>query len=305
MMGTLGLMAAWLFIVSLFLVDTLTTLAIVGPHVSPARRQAWASVLLVVPLVMLLLSPAGAWAALAAGGIALWRLGLHLAASRLLLRGLVPAPGEAAARIQALATDFGLKRPVAVLLDPADRMEPATLGLLRPVLIVTPSVLALPEPEFRAVIAHELAHAMRRDPLRIWACGIARTLLGWHPLVRRAADLFLLEVEMAADQQAVRWTGDRRGYALALARWGLRQTGRTAAACGPGHAQAVWTGATSRLVHRLTSLTDADMPAPHLSLPAWLGGGRLQRRWWGRMGWFHLPLGVAYTVLYLVVTRLA
>lgn len=293
------LMAAWLFIMSLFLLDTQMTLGFVGQHLEPALRQGWAAALLLVPLLTLLLSPVGAWAAVAMAGVALLRLGLHAAGYRRMTAGLVPAPAEAVARIRQLAAEFGLRRPVTVLLDPTDRMEPATTGLLRPVLILTPSVLALPEAEFRAVAAHELAHVWRRDPVRIWACGVARTLLAWHPLARRAANLFVLEVEMTADQQAVRWTGDRRRYALALGRWGLRQAGRT------GAAGVVLAGASSHLVHRLTSLTDEAAPAPHLRLPAWLAGDRPERRWMSRLQWFHLALGAGYSLLYLLVTRLA
>lgn len=298
-MADAWLMAAWLFIISLFLLDTHLTLRIISQHLDPAARLGWASVLLLVPIVTLVLSPAGGWAAVAVAGVALLRLAFHIAGCRTMMAGLVPAPADAAARIRRLAAEFGVHRPLTVLFDPSDQMEPATTGLLRPVLITTPSVLALPEAEFRAVIAHELAHVVRRDPLRIWACGVARTLLGWHPLARMAADLFALEVEMAADQQAARWTGDRRRYALALGRWGLRQAGRAALA------GAVLAGASSQLVHRITCLTDEDDPAPHLRAPAWLVVGRSRRRWPGRLGWYHLPMGAAYTLLYLAVTRLA
>jgi len=297
-MANLWHMAAWLLITSLFLLDTLITLGFVGRHAEPSLRQGWAAVLLLVPLITLLFSPAAAWAAVAVAGVALLRAGVHAVGFRRMSARLVPAPVEAVARIRPLAAEFGLNRPVTVLLDPTDQMEPATTGMVRPVLIVTPSLLGLPDDEFRAVIAHELAHVRRRDPLRIWACGVARTLLGWHPLARRAADLFLLEVEMAADEQAVCWTGDRRRYALALGRWGLRQAGRR------GAAAAVLAGASSHLVYRLTSLTDDAAPAPHLTLPIWLPVGGWKGRWMRRLRWFHLALGTGYTVLYLLVTRL-
>ena len=239
------LMAAWLVIVSLFLADTQLTLRLIGQQAEPAARQGWAAALLLVPLITLLLSPVGAWAALVMAGAGLLRLGLHVVGFCRMKARLAEAPAAEVARIRQLAGEFGLRFPVTVLLDPTDQMEPATMGLLRPALIVTPSVLALPESEFRAVMAHELAHVRRRDPLRIWACGVARTLLGWHPLARQVADLFLLEVEMAADQQAVRWTGDRRRCALALGRWALRQAGRRVPA------GVVYAGASSHLAHRL------------------------------------------------------
>jgi len=163
------LMAAWLVIITLFLADTQITLRFVGQHAEPAVRQGWAAALLLVPLVTLLLSPVRAWAVLAIAGVALLRLGLHVVGSRRMMSQLVRTPAKEVARIGRLADEFGLRYPVTVLLDPTDQMEPATMGLLRPAVFVTPSALALPEEEFKAIIGHELAHVRRRDPLRIWA----------------------------------------------------------------------------------------------------------------------------------------
>jgi len=104
---------------------------------------------------------------------------------------------------------------------------------------------------------------------------------------------------MAADQQTVQWTGARRCYALALGRWALGESGRRTPR------GAVYAGASSHLMHRLTSLTDEASPAPHLRLPGWLPGGSLSLRLENGVRWFHLVLGAGYTLLYLLVTRLA
>lgn len=298
-MAHLVSLGLWLFLVTLFLLDTLVTLTFLGRYAEPAVRLGWWTALLLVPLVTLLVSPLWAWAAPAVALAAAGGLIVHGAAYRALRRRLTAAPAEAAERIRALAEGFGLRRTPAILYDPADQLEPATVGLLRPALVMTPSALSLPEPDFRAVVAHELAHFVRRDPLRLWACGVARVLLGWHPLARRAADLFVLEVEMAADRQAVSWTGDRRAYALALARWGLRRHEGPVAMRGVAVA-----GASAHIVQRLTYLSDPEGAAPHVKpLLGFAGAGPHSRgRAWVR--WGHLALGIAYTLLFAVLARL-
>lgn len=298
-MGALVTLGIWLFVVTLFLADTEITLRFVGRYADPAVRLRWEAVLLVVPVATLLVSPLWLWAAAALTLTTLVALALHGVAYRSLRRRLTTAPADAAERIRSLAESFGLRRPFAILYDPVDQLEPATVGLIRPALVITPSALALPEPDFRAVMAHELAHIARSDPLRLWACGISRALLGWHPLARRAARLFALEVEMAADRQAAAWTGDRRAYALALGRWGLRRHGGAGAMRGVAFA-----GVSAHIVQRLTYLVDVHGPAPHLEPPLGLAGAGPRSRWTGSLRWAHLAMGLAYTLLFAVMARL-
>jgi len=298
-MAHLLLFGLWLLLVTLFLVDTQTTLRFVGQYAVPDVRLRWWATVLIVPFASLLLSPLRAWGALVLVTVAAASLVLHAAGYRLLRRRLTAAPAEAAGQIRALAREFGVRRVPEILYDPSDRLEPATVGLVRPVLIVTPSALALPGPDFRAIVAHELAHASRRDPIRLWLCGVARALLGWHPLARKAADLFALEVEMAADRQAAAWTGDRRTYALALGRWGLRRHG------GPGAARGMAVaGASAHIVQRLVYLADPTGAAPHVRPPLGLAGSGPGSRGLASARWAHLAMGAAYTALFAVIARL-
>lgn len=294
-------LAVWLGFITLFLVDTQTTLRFVGRYADPAVRLGWHAVLLGVPVVTLVLSPLWRWAALVLALAAALALALHCGAYGALRRRLTAAPAGVADRVRSLARAFGLRRPFAVLYDPADRLDPATVGILRTALVLTPSVVALPEADFRAIVAHELAHIARRDPLRLWACGIVRALLGWHPLVRRAAEQYALEVEMAADRQAADWTGDRRAYALALGRWALGRHGAGRPLRGGAFAFA---SASSGVVQRLAYLADADGAAPHVVPPLGLGAARPGSRWAASARWGHLAMGLAYTLLFAAVARL-
>jgi hypothetical protein len=73
------------------------------------------------------------------------------------------------------------------------------------------------EPEkVRAVVAHELAHVRRRDPLVIFFAAVNKAIFWFHPLAwwleRRLAEL----AEFAADEVAVKVTHDPHAYAEAL-----------------------------------------------------------------------------------------
>lgn len=80
------------------------------------------------------------------------------------------------------------------------------VGLLRPTLLVSRGVLELPPAQRDAVIAHESAHAVRRDNLRRW---VARVSL-W-PLPRRASDGLLRQLADANEQACDRIASDACG----------------------------------------------------------------------------------------------
>ena len=111
------------------------------------------------------------------------------------------------------------------------------VGLLRPQILVSKGVLAALDPkEFEAVLAHERAHAMRRDNLqsfilhsatRFWPAGIRERLREDH-----AAD-----TEQACDRVAERVTGSRDTVASAI-----RTLAATLPGQGPGRAVAFGSG---------------------------------------------------------------
>lgn len=98
----------------------------------------------------------------------------------------------------------------------SDVRSPTTVGYWRPIILLPPEWLALPEGSARAVIEHELAHVRRADWLRICAEEAWCSLLWFHPLVRLLVSRLDLAREMLIDEEVVRLTGDRSAYAAAL-----------------------------------------------------------------------------------------
>ncbi|SCX95326.1 M56 family metallopeptidase [Thiohalorhabdus denitrificans] len=135
----------------------------------------------------------------------------------------------------------------------------ATVGLLRPNVLFSRGLLDLLSPQQdRAVRAHEAAHRLRRDPLRLVLARLGTVL---HlPGTGRALYRELgLAVERAADEAAARTVGDRVTVAealLAVARM------RPVPAPGPG-----FTG--DPLEARVQALLE-DVPA---GLQPWRGTG--------------------------------
>lgn len=167
----------------------------------------------------------GDWLIAAAGALALF----------LLLRDLLPPlverfrgaarPGarpeaesrDLARRVESLAARMGIAAPAVVVLDSA---EPALAcrGLLRPRIEVTRGAVDRIEPaELDAALAHELAHAARRDPLRSVGLLALRLVFFWNPAVQVGARSAAAGMEREADDRAAALVG-AEPVASALAR---------------------------------------------------------------------------------------
>lgn len=70
--------------------------------------------------------------------------------------------------------------------------------------------------ERQAVLAHELHHLRRRDPLRILVARSLAAALFFLPVLRCSSERYAALGELAADEAAVRKTGDRGPLAAAL-----------------------------------------------------------------------------------------
>ena len=117
------------------------------------------------------------------------------------------------------ATDLGLRaglwRPVRITVS--ERVgSPVAIGTLRPEICVPPRALELPRPLARALIAHELAHHARLDPLWNRLAHAAVAVLFLQPLNRLARRELVACAELLADDLAVEWTDDRFGLARCL-----------------------------------------------------------------------------------------
>jgi hypothetical protein len=104
----------------------------------------------------------------------------------------------------------------------------ATVGWLRPVVLLPSDWREWADEELRAVLAHELAHVRRGDYLAGLVARLGVALHFYHPLVYWLAARLHLQQELAADALGAGHAGGRGPYLKALARLALRQDGRPA-----------------------------------------------------------------------------
>lgn len=94
---------------------------------------------------------------------------------------------------------------------------PTLVGWLRPVILMPVGLVTqLSHAELRAVIAHELGHVRRYDPLVNVLQSVIEALFFYHPGVRWLSRQIREEREYCCDDLAVRVAGDPVAYALAL-----------------------------------------------------------------------------------------
>jgi beta-lactamase regulating signal transducer with metallopeptidase domain len=107
-----------------------------------------------------------------------------------------------------LRNRLGLKRAVRIVMSAAAEV-PATLGWLRPiVLIPVAAVTALSPEQIELLIAHELAHVRRHDYLVNLVQTAIETLLFYHPAVWWLNARIRMEREHCCDDLAVSACGN-------------------------------------------------------------------------------------------------
>ncbi|WP_233635977.1 M56 family metallopeptidase [Hymenobacter setariae] len=160
--------------------------------------------------------------------VGVWLLGLLLMSGRLagglvytnrLRRAGTQALGaEWQQRLAALARRAGVRQPVA-LLESARVAGPLVLGHLRPaILLPLGAVAGLSPALLEALLAHELAHIVRRDYLLNLGLAVVEVLFFYHPAVWFMAGCLRAERENCCDDQAAALCGgDRLRVARALA----------------------------------------------------------------------------------------
>ena len=88
-------------------------------------------------------------------------------------------------------------------------------GLVRPSVYVTTATAQLKTNELDAVLAHEAAHARRRDPLRRLVTRAAADVMFWFPLLRWWLRTHVEDAELNADRAAIDHAG-RQALAAAI-----------------------------------------------------------------------------------------
>lgn len=135
-----------------------------------------------------------------------------------LVRHAQPLAPEWQRRVRGLIARAGLRQRVRVL-STRTVAAPVVVGCLRPVVLLPLSVFTgLPVAQLESVILHELAHVKRWDPWVLRLQLIVETLFFYHPAVWWVSRMVQREREFCCDVAVVSWTGDRIGYANALAR---------------------------------------------------------------------------------------
>lgn len=166
------------------------------------------------------LRPALPWAALA-WGLGALALQLRLLAqwryTQVLRTQIVPADAALHQAFDALRKRMGIARVVQVARTTLLPV-PAVVGWCKPVVLVPLGIAdTITLGQLRAILAHELAHVRRHDPLVNWIQGVFESLLFFHPGVWWLSGRIRAEREFCCDDVAVAACGDALSYARALA----------------------------------------------------------------------------------------
>lgn len=180
----------------------------------------------------------------------------HVETRRLRKEGLRPVPRWLADKV---ATMAGASVPVLIS-DLA--VVPMVVGVLKPVILVPTSALTgLTVQQLELIIAHELAHVRRFDPIVNQVQCVIEALFFFHPSVRVINRLVRQEREHRTDAEVTAISGANADYAVALGR-----LAHVAMVGGP-HLAATG-GALSSRVRRVLGMPErpAAGPVPILAL---------------------------------------
>ncbi|HLB84123.1 MAG TPA: M56 family metallopeptidase, partial [Steroidobacteraceae bacterium] len=182
-----------------------------------------------------------------------WRLGVRHAGRRRVIRR-----GRATVLLQ------------EILGPAADRVTLScsrTLGVpvafAREICVPVRALRELPDDEFRALLAHEAAHVVRRDAAWLMIAAAVRALGWWQPLNLVAASRLRLAMELCCDERAAAEPPQRAALARCLikvAEWNVRDDGAVLATMA---------SRGSALRRRLESLLD-DAPRRRRTVGPWL-----------------------------------
>jgi beta-lactamase regulating signal transducer with metallopeptidase domain len=204
------------------------------------------------------------WTLLAA---AVWASGASILLLRLLLghtamRGLVrrarvislPSPHRAGAQGDG---------PVEIR-EGAEFIVPVTVGLFRSTVFLPTAWKTWPQDKLADVLAHERAHARRRDCLTAFAADFCVALYWFHPLAWRLRKRLAILAEAACDDAAISSTGNRTAYARHLLEIVSVLSGRSGRLATPGAAMA----RESNIESRINSILDFNRPLSGRMTPA-------------------------------------
>ncbi len=119
-------------------------------------------------------------------------------------------------RFRELARRMRIKKPVRIL-ESAIVKVPLVIGSLKPVILVPLGLISgLPVQQVEAIIAHELAHIVRKDYLVNILQSMIEVLFFYHPAIWWLSENIRIERENICDDMALEMCGDSLIYARAL-----------------------------------------------------------------------------------------
>jgi beta-lactamase regulating signal transducer with metallopeptidase domain len=207
------------------------------------------------------------WAAIAALAIGL--LLFNALRLRRSLHGRSTVGGGAAARaLERMLRTLGRRAPRVRLTESKHLAVPIALGIARPEICVPRRALRdLGPAQQHALIGHELAHLLRRDPAWLGAFAFAERALWFQPLLRVASRGAREAAEELCDAWSARSTGDPVALADCLV-----EVARWIAPGSPPFAAACMARPDSPLRQRVTRLLEEGTP-PRECLSRWAPAG--------------------------------
>ncbi len=161
-----------------------------------------------------LVRAAQAWLAVYLAGVCATVARLVLAQRA--LRGLI----QGATRLTdpAAHDGFGAARPALDVYETDLAVSPMLIGVWRPVLLLPRHLRGFDVLQQQLIVAHELTHLRRNDPLWMAASIAAQTALWFNPVMRELAERLTWAQELSCDQQVLagRPQPQRKAYAAAL-----------------------------------------------------------------------------------------
>ncbi len=200
-----------------------------------------------------------------------WRRFLHAIASR---RPLTSK--DAFLTLERMRRRAGLRRSVRLTISDAITV-PVALGILRPEICVPArAVRELDARALESLLAHELAHHVRRDPLWLAVWRLVEAVLFVQPLNRWARRRWQELAEYRCDAAAAHLVGDGLPLARCLtevAAWMVEARRSRDATLAPSMAER--RSSLERRILRLCASTGRTRPDAHRSWHAGLGAGLL------------------------------
>jgi Zn-dependent protease with chaperone function len=193
-----------------------------------------------------------------------WSLGQQLLATQRFIRLFLPLRDVPSPRLSSLLRTHKIAPEAVVYLNLAPP-HIFCLGFWRPRIWLTAGLVELlTDEELAAVLAHEIYHCHRRDPLRLLLSRTLKSAFFFLPLVGELAKGAELQQELAADQSAITQLGNDLPLLCALQKLLVRGMGRlslTQVAASPFN---VTEARLRRLIY--------PEPAPRLNWPLMLRG---------------------------------